>query len=210
MKLLKFISTNVLLIAAITSVSAQETQETQTVDSFNKPGLGVKGGLNYATVTKGDFDEGPDARTSFYVGAFYEIPIIDDSFSIQPEVIYSRQGFERNYSLLDQDYKAEYQLDYINVPVLAKLYIVKGFSIEAGPQFGFKINEKFDLNSENDEEGNDLDEVNDFDMSLAAGLSFQFDSGLFVNGRYNHSFNEVIKDSDAKNSVIQFGLGYKF
>lgn len=209
MKLLKIISTNVLLIGGMASLSAQEVQA-QSDGSFNKAGFGVKGGLNYATITKGDFDEGPDARTSFYVGATAEIPLIDDSFSIQPEVIYSRQGFERNYSFLGSDYTAEYQLDYINVPVLAKLYIVKGFSVEAGPQFGFKINEKIDLDAGDDDEGNDLDEVNDFDMGLAAGITFQFDGGLFINGRYNHSFNEVIKDSDAKNSVIQFGLGYKF
>jgi opacity protein-like surface antigen len=209
MKLLKIISTNVLLLAGIAS-SAQEAKTIQTDSSFNKLGFGIKGGMNYATVTKGDFDEGPDARTSFYVGAIAEIPIIDDSFSIQPEVLYSRQGFERNYSLLGEDYKSAYQIDYINVPVLAKLYIVKGFSVEAGPQFGFKINEKIDLDTANDEEGNNLDEINDFDMSLAAGITFKFDSGLFVNGRYNHSFNEIIKDSDAKNLVLQFGLGYKF
>lgn len=209
MKLLKFISTNIFLMVGFVAFSTQEVQA-QTDDSFNKSGFGIKAGLNYATVTKGDFNEGPDARTSFYVGAISEIPLIDNSFSIQPEVIYSRQGFERNYSLLGNDYTAEYQLDYINVPILAKLYIVKGFSIEAGPQFGFKINEKIDLDAGDGDEGNDLDEVNDFDMGLAAGLTFQLDSGLFINGRYNHSFNEVIKDSDAKNSVIQFGLGFKF
>lgn len=208
MKLLKIISTNVLLLVGIILLSAEA--QAQSDDSFNKPGFGVKAGMNYATITKGDFNEGPDARTSFYAGATAEIPLIDNSFSIQPEVIYSRQGFERNYTLLGSDYKAEYQLDYINIPVLAKLYIVKGFSIEAGPQFGFKINEKIDLDTNDGEEGNDLDEVNNFDMSFAAGLTFQFDGGLFINGRYNHSFNEVIKDSDAKNLVIQFGLGYKF
>ena len=144
------------------------------------------------------------------MGAIAEIPLIDDSFSIQPEVIYSRQGFERDYSFLGNNYTAEYQLDYINVPILAKLYIVKGFSIEAGPQFGFKINEKIDLDNNDGNAGEELDEVNDFDMSLAAGLTFQFDGGLFINGRYNHSFNEVIKDTDAKNSVFQVGLGFKF
>lgn len=206
MKLLKIISTNVLLIAG----TATYAQSTQSSGSFNEAGFGVKAGLNYSTVTKGDFDEGPDARTSFYVGAIAEIPLIDDSFSIQPEVIYSRQGFERNYSFLGTDYTAEYQLDYINVPILAKLYIVKGFSVEAGPQFGFKISEKVDLDNGDGNAGEDLDEVNDFDMSLAAGLTFQFDGGLFINGRYNHSFNEVIKDTDAKNSVFQVGLGFKF
>lgn len=189
---------------------AVNAQTTSTSGSINETGFGIKGGANFSTITKGDFDEGPDSRTSFYVGAFAEIPLIDGQLSLQPEVLYSRQGFDRNYSFLGTDYKGEYQLDYINVPVLAKLYIVGGLSVEAGPQFGFKVNEKVDLNTGNDEPGTDFDEVEDFDFSMAAGLSYQFTNGLSINGRYTHGFTEVIKDSDAKNSVFQVGLGFKF
>ena len=37
-------------------------QETTTKSESN---FGIKGGLNYSTVTQGDFDEGSDPRTSF-------------------------------------------------------------------------------------------------------------------------------------------------
>jgi len=177
-------------------------QETTTKSESN---FGVKGGLNYATVTQGDFDEGPDPRTSFHIGFFGEIPIVTNVFSIQPEFIYSRQGFENNFNLLGTNYKTIYEIDYINMPILAKIYLGKTLALEAGPQFGLKINESI----ETDNSSSETNEVNAFDTALAAGISLNFDS-VFLFGRYTYSLNEVVKNSDAKNSVFQVGIGFKF
>ncbi len=167
--------------------------------------FGIKGGLNYSTITRGDFDEGSDPRTSFYLGFFGEIPLIEDVFSIQPEFIYSRQGFENNFSILGSNNKITYKIDYINMPILAKIYLGKTIAIEAGPQFGLKINE----NIETENTAAETNDVNSFDTALAAGLSINFDN-VFISGRYTYSLNEVIKDSNAKNSVFQIGVGFKF
>lgn len=168
--------------------------------------FGIKGGLNYSTITKGDFNEGADPRTSYYIGFFGEIPLIKKVFSLQPEIIYSRQGFETNYTtLLGNNYKEEYRIDYINLPILAKIHIGKIFSIEGGPQFGFKINEK--IKTENNSSINN--EVNSFDTAIAGGVSFNIDNFL-ISGRYTYSLNEVIKNSNAKNSVFQVGIGFVF
>jgi len=101
--------------------------------------FGVKGGINSSTFSGdgfGDFDN-PDSRTSFNLGLLAEIPV-SDKFSVQPEVLYSGQG----YDIVSRDNAndVEYQLDYINVPVLAKYYLVDGLSLEAGPQIGFLVN----------------------------------------------------------------------
>lgn len=182
------------------------TQTLVSQENSKKDGnFGIKGGLNYSTITKGDFDEGPDPRTSFYLGFYGEIPLIQDVFSIQPEFIYSRQGFENNFSLLGSNYKTIYKIDYINMPILAKIYLGDVIAIEAGPQFGLKINE----NIETDNSNTETNEINSFDTALAAGLSLNFDT-IFISGRYTYSLNEVIKDSDAKNSVFQIGVGFKF
>ena len=103
------------------------------------------------------------------------------------------------------NYKTTYKIDYINVPVLAKIYLGKTFAIEAGPQFGLKINE----NVETDNSTSETNDVNAFDTALAAGISLNFDS-VFISGRYTYSLNEVVKDSNAKNSVFQVGIGFKF
>ena len=91
------------------------------------------------------------------------------------------------------------------MPILAKIYLGKTFAIEAGPQFGLKINE----NIETDDTSTDRNDVNSFDTALAAGISLNFDD-MFVSGRYTYSLNEVVKDSNAKNSVFQVGIGFKF
>ncbi len=139
--------------------------------------FGIKGGLNYARI-----------------------------LSLQPELLYSRQGFENTVQpFLGNSYKVTYKIDYINVPVLAKLKLGNVFSIEAGPQFGMKVSEKV----ESDNNVSDENDVNSFDTAIAGGLSLNFNGGAFIFGRFTQSLNEVVKDSGSKNMVIQAGIGFK-
>jgi hypothetical protein len=165
----------------------------------------LKGGLNYSTITRGDFDEGPDPRTSFYIGFAGEIPVTENIFAIQPELIYSRQGFETNTTILGTNYNTKYKIDYLNMPIIAKLYLGRAFNLEVGPQFGLKINEK--VGDENG--GNESNNVKDFDTALALGFSFNFDAGAFINARFTQSLNEVVENSNSKNMVFQLGIGFK-
>ena len=48
---------------------------------------GAKGGLNFATISSGDFD----TRTGFVIGGFAKFGIPDSPLSIQPEALYSQQ-----------------------------------------------------------------------------------------------------------------------
>jgi len=204
MKLFKLFSASALMLGAVAVSNAQE-------DASNKDSMaisfGVKGGVNFATISGNDIDS-PESRTSFHVGVVAEFPLAD-IFSIQAEALYSGQGFDFDFDGPDGD-KAELQLDYINVPVLAKVYVTKGLSIEAGPQFSFLINEEVDLNPNSDDGDFDMDEAETFEFGVAAGLTFQTEMGLFATGRYNVGLTEIYKDVDAKNSVFQLGIGYKF
>lgn len=181
--------------------------ESSPTSSFR---FGVKGGVNFSTVTGDDFDS-PDARTSFHVGALAEFPILNH-FSLQVEGIYSSQGFESEFSGFGggANDNIEYQLDYINVPVLAKIYLLDGFSVEAGPQFGFKINEEIDTDPNNNPGDFNLDRAADYDFSLVGGVTFKSQSGLFIYGRYNYGLTDIIEDVDVKNAVLQLGLGFEF
>lgn len=191
----------ILLLTSFISVTAFSQE---TVKSSNAK-FGIKGGLNYSTVTKGDFEEGLDPRTSFHIGFVGEIPLVGNILSLQPEMLYSRQGFETNFMLLGTNYKDEYQVDYINIPVLLKLRAGNVLSFEAGPQFGLKINEKVVSNNTQVERDN----INEFDTALAGGVSLNFNE-FFISGRYTYSLNEIIKDSNSKNSVFQVGVGLRF
>lgn len=184
--------------------------------------LGAKGGVNFSKLSGNDFED-VDSRTSFNVGLVVEIPITE-RISFQPEVFYSGQGFdivERDQdNIFDTDQNFEYQLDYIQVPLLLKAYLVKGLSIEAGPQFGFKIHEEFDFEPNSDggdiEISEDDSYVKDFDTSLALGTSYKFDGGFFVSARYTMGLTSIFKEdtffenADGKNEVWQFGVGFMF
>ncbi|QEE49682.1 PorT family protein [Flavobacterium alkalisoli] len=202
-RLIKLFSVGFLFLGAVTTVNAQ------TNDSFT-PKFGIKGGVNFATVSGDDFDS-PDSRTSFHVGALVEFPLTE-MFSLQAEALYSGQGFETDVDggIFGGDGKVEYQLDYINVPVLAKVYILDGLSIEAGPQFGFKVNEEIDAEANADDGDLNVDEAEDFDFGVAAGITFETPMGLFATGRYTQGFTDIVNDRDVKNSVFQIGIGYKF
>nr|WP_159024301.1 porin family protein [Formosa sp. L2A11] len=202
------------LLFAFTSVHAQSDSK-----AFQ---LGVKGGVNFSKLSGDDFED-VDSRTSFNAGLVAELPI-SERFSFQPEIFYSGQGFdilERDQdNVFDTSDNVEYQLDYIQVPLLLKVYLIKGLSVEAGPQFGFKINEEFDADPNSD--GGDLNVnnedsyVKDFDTNLAFGTSYKFDSGVFLSARYTMGLTSIFKDDtlfenvDGKNDVWQFGLGYMF
>ncbi|MBQ0769113.1 MAG: PorT family protein [Bizionia sp.] len=206
----------VIAASSVLSVSAQNTNPQRDVQ------LGVKGGMNFSTITGDDFND-LDSRTSFNAGLVAEIPITN-RFSIQPEVFYSGQGFDIKEidqdNVFDTDQNIEYQLDYIQVPILAKFYLVDGLSIEAGPQFGFKINEEID--SQPNSDGGDVDisnedsSVKDFETSITGGLSYKFSSGFFVSGRYTYGLTNLfdddsaLKNVDAKNAVAQVGVGFMF
>lgn len=206
---------SILLIAialfGFTTVSAQEYVM-----------FGAKGGVNFSTFS-GDgvnaFND-PKGRTSFHLGLVGEIPV-SERFSVQPEVLYSGQG----YDIADRDNAndIEYQLDYINVPVIAKFYLMDGLALEAGPQVGFLVNSEIDSNPSSGNDNNSIslneDQFNKVDLSLALGASYKFTGGLFVNGRYNIGLRDIYKDdfennifsgADAKHSVVQLGLGFMF
>ncbi|RXJ51382.1 porin family protein [Gelidibacter gilvus] len=200
---------NLFLVAVIGLFSATTiyAQSDDTTIQF-----GVKGGVNLANITSDDIGDS-DQLTSFHLGLFMEIPI-SERFSFQPEVLYSGQGF----SAFNEE--AEYKMDYIQVPLMAKVYIVKGLYAEAGPQFGFKVKEEIDYKpgSEGGEIEINTDDsyIKNFDTNLALGAGYKFDNGLSLSARYNLGLTNIYKDNtllqnvDAKNSVWQFGVGFSF
>ena len=183
----------------------------QAQDAFH---FGAKGGVNFANIA-GDDAADQESRTSFYAGLVAELPI-SEMFSIQPEVIYSAQGSTiaaiDEDNTFDVDDNVEYQLDYVSVPVLAKIYLVDGLSVQAGPTFNFKVNEEIDYQPTQD--GGDIDNpypgAQDFEFGGAAGLEYKFNNGFFIQGRYTYGFSETFEDLDIHNSVWQAGVGFMF
>lgn len=205
MKSLKFLAAGIFLFS--TSVLTAQKADNSLDRS---PSFGVKGGVNFTHISGADEFSDTKSRTSFHVGVVGEFPLTD-MFSLQAEALYSGQGYDATLDLPlvgSRDY--EMQLDYIQVPVLAKVYLTRGLSVEAGPQFSFLINEEIDFRPEDDAGDIDMDEAKSFDFGIAAGLTFQTEMGLFATGRYSYGLTDIYDNVDARNTVFQIGIGYKF
>jgi hypothetical protein len=208
MKKLFFITA--ITIMSITATQAQEVR------------LGAKAGVNFSNLG-GDVEDA-DARTGFHLGGLVEIPI-NERFSVQPEVLYSAQGAEfnesGNFGGVPYNYSVTTKLDYIQIPVMAKVYLVEGLALEAGPQVAFLVSDKYeydgDLGPFDDNGEGDLDEddLSSIDVSLGAGVSYRLPMGLFFGARYNFGLSNVNDAADKDdykihNNVIQLSAGFSF
>ena len=200
--------------------------------------FGIKAGANFAAIGNSDeplfdpadaFDlselnfvssSGGDngGLTAIYFGVYAEIPV-SETFSIQPELLYSKQGGTQDGSLVFQEanvnYESTFNLSYLTVPIMAKFYVAKGLSLEAGPQIGFLLKSEVDIEVNNallasstTEDVKDFTKSTDFAFNIGAG--YQLNSGLNFNLRYNIGLTDAYEDIDAKNSVFQVGVGYTF
>lgn len=211
MKLIRLITSGALLLFFSTGVVAQNYNN----DRISK--FGVKAGYSHASFTQGSnknvWNNDDDARSGFYAGVFYEFSLTNEKgFSIQPEVLYSQQGNSVKYDIAGVRNTVDYKFDYINVPILAKIYLADWVSLYGGPTVGFKVSEKveFSNNNNNATIGYDSDDIQTVDVSLTGGVSFEIGNRFFIEGRYNHGIKPVVKNGDMNNSTIQAGVGFKF
>lgn len=158
-------------------------------------------GMNIATLTKADDSE---SRIGLAVGAEAEYQLTD-IFSLTGGLMYSMQGCEWS----EGGSTLKCKLDYINVPILANVYVVKGLAVKLGIQPAFKVNAEAKYSSGSADASDDLDGVKGFDFSIPVGLSYEY-KNFVLDGRYNWGVTKVSDDADCKNSVFQITLGYKF
>ncbi|WP_299246440.1 porin family protein [uncultured Aquimarina sp.] len=182
----KVVLITIITVLGLLNVNAQE---------FN---LGVKGGLNFATLTGGNNSE-IGWTTDFNLGVMAEIKI-SDKLSLQPELMYSGQGYGS-----DVDSEGIIALNYLNVPLIAKYYVTKGLSLEAGPQIGFLLSTKGGTNT-------NKDQFKTTDFGVNFGLGYKLDNGLYFNARYNLGLTDInnidgISDKN-RNGVFQLSIGY--
>lgn len=161
--------------------------------------FGAKAGVNFASLNGDDTDD-LDGKASIHVGGVARISL-SELLALQPEVVYSRQGAKSS----DDD---KLFLDYINIPILVDFTLADGFSLQGGPQIGININGI----AKDGESGNevDIEDVETVDLGVGIGVQYILPMNLFFQARYVIGFSDVVKDVDAKNSVIGVSVGYFF
>lgn len=152
---------------------------------------GIRAGVNFSDINADGWDS--SSKTGFYAGVYKEIPLVKSLLFIQPEVQYSQEGFSTDID--------DVKIDYLTVPVLAKIYVVKLLSFETGPQFGFVVSDNVDYT-----------DVNSFTPSWAFGTSLNLPLGLSINARYVTGLDDTFENPtlSGKNQVFQLGAAFQF
>ncbi len=186
------------LLFTMTAVKAQDS------------GFGLRAGINTDEVDN-EIKIGP------HFGVYYNI-MLADNFAIQPEILYSIQssGIPVN-DASGASMSTSQNTSYINIPVMAKLYVAPGLNVQLGPYFGFLMSAR----SDDDADISLKADFSDTDYGLAAGAAYEFPGGFNIGGRYNLGLADVSEglnrdgaigsvDKRYTNQFAQFFIGFTF
>lgn len=166
--------------------------------------IGIKGGVNAYTI-KGDENLNFDTKVSFHLGLLGHIHI-SQQFALQPELVYSGQGAQ--YTVAGQD--ANINLGYVNVPLLFQYMFDNGFRLQAGPQLGFLVSAKSEVNNNSTDVKDNFEGI---DLGLGIGASYiNPTSNVGVDIRYNVGLSNINENGSTNyyNRGLQAGVFYLF
>ena len=193
------------LFAALMMFSSVGAFAQHAVGSFN---LQPKIGVSIANLT--DMKDS-DPRVGLVAGVEGEYQV-SDIFSISAGALYSMQGAKSTVSAFGLSKTTTTKLDYVNVPIMANVYVVKGLAVKLGIQPGFKVSstEKTVGNTSfaSGSVSSDI-KAQSVDFSVPVGISYEY-SNFQLDARYNLGLTKVFENGKDKNSVFQITLGYKF
>ncbi|WJS94971.1 PorT family protein [Flavobacterium johnsoniae] len=167
--------------------------------------FGIKGGINFPN-NSSDFHENENLM-GYQVGIFSEIKT-DERFGIQPELLYSTHGVKNKFVNDGIAYDNEVKLSYLNLPILAKYFVIQGLSVQAGPQVGFLMKAE-----ENGVNITDHTKTIDFGLNFGIGINFLEDCSVDL--RYNLGLSNALDfhvddvNYKIKSNMFSLAFGYK-
>ncbi|MFH4968198.1 outer membrane beta-barrel protein [Gaetbulibacter sp. M240] len=121
--------------------------------------------------------------SGFYVGAMADFKT-SEKLHLQPELLYANANSN----------------DVIIIPILLKYYTTEKFSIQAGPQASYILEDA----STN---------YTPLGLALATGLGYDITQNFFLQARYSVQINNYYngnEDFRARDNFFTVGVGYKF
>ncbi len=175
---------------------------------------------------------GKDAKNNkgilnYQAGAFFEYRFTD-KFSIAPEVVFAAQGAKEDLfnlnihttgpsaieATLEKNGNVTYNINYVNVPVMLKYYVIPSLSIDLGPQLGIKVYSKRTYKDNIYTDAGRIEDYKDktktIDAGVALGLTYNITNDVFVQGRYTLGLTSVFENYVCRNGNGQIAIGYRF
>lgn len=199
------------LMLATLSANAQSVFDEGTFTLQPKVGIGL------SEITA------DDVKFKFGLGAGVEAQYqIKSWLGVSAGAMYQQMGTKfKDVGGLDlSDLKIN--LEYINVPVVAKFYVAKGLSLNVGLQAGFLTKAKI---KDSSDEADIKEAVEKFELSAPVGIAYELPMGLTFEAVCNYGITDVFKDYDHgsgsnssyyskmlddKNLLFQITVGYRF
>jgi hypothetical protein len=213
---------------------SQENTEEDSVENC-KLRFGAKGGLNISSASI-DLDTSNIGGSTYNIktifgpqfGVFLEYSI-NEKLKIQPELLFSRQGFKINYRDGGHvEINDSYKLSYLSIPLNAKYNVYDNIYVEAGMNFSVLLGGKREYdyfydssgtqNDFSEEETEDLsgDIINGGDVGLNIGANYEYKDFLF-GVRYTFGLIDLKAASHWRNSLnpdksrnLAISVGYFF
>lgn len=178
--------------------------------SFSQTAFGIKGGINLTNINVSDAQATYNSRTGYHAGVFLRQKF--DRVAIQPELLlFTQKNTIDNYQGL---YNVSQSFTYVSVPLMVKFYPIWGLNIQVGPQFGFLVDGERKTDSSL---GSITEDIKNYykksDISVSAGLGYDFNFGLGVDVRYNigvQDINNAANGETTKSQVFLISLGWNF
>jgi hypothetical protein len=208
MKLKYIITLTIVLLCALTGKA--QYYKLSDLEGAGKPKIGLRTGTSLSKLNNGN--EETDFRFGFSFGGALKVPL-NRYVSLQNELVFSKKGGSITYlTNLYYTGKVRYNLYYLDIPLLLKVRLGRGFYLVGGYQGSLMLDANIDyvdpyllgfaeLNES---------ELNSWDNSLVAGFSV---GGLkrSFDVRLSYGLTDVAKSSyantflgDARNVSIQF------
>ena len=198
MKKLLFLS-----LFLISSASAFAQHEVGTLSIQPKVGLNIA-----------DFRHSGGSSPRYGLAGGVEVEYqLKQTFSMSAGVLYSMQGAKSDQTYYTIKTEERVNVDYINLPIMANVYVIKGLALKFGVQPAFNVDSRYKIKGPGFGLSGSLTnvgiDVKTFDFSIPIGLSFEYNN-FVIDGRYNYGVTRIISGDDSRNSVLQFTVGYKF
>lgn len=210
-----------LLSAAFLTGTSAFAQEQQTPgESTLTPKFGIKGGVNLTNMYVEDVSD-ENMKVGLNAGFFFKLPVTK-GVSIQPELLYSSKGAKETYdNFIEGEGEYRFNLNYIELPVLAVFNVAKNFNLHVGPYVsylaGVNIKDMNDDGTIDDIAELDAENFNRVDYGVAGGLGIDI-SNFSIGARYSYGLREIGKSGslagqltkDSRNSAISLYIGVGF
>ncbi len=181
---------------------------------------GLRVGINRAQMDVAQISEGTtiEQLQGYMGGVFLRLTLLN-LIAVQPEINYTQKG---SILSVGENIQSTFTLNYVEVPVVAKLNIIKllGFlqtSVYGGVAFSKLLEAKSRTEiGENSSEEDVKELFNERDNSYVGGVDVQLNLGmlkLLVDGRVTLSRSNIFvpeMDNEARNRVYSLSVGFLF